>query len=57
MSLNRVYTWHYTSESYSPLSNEISPDRIMVPHLETHQGDLWHLNIEDEGLLPHWVET
>lgn len=50
-------TRHHTGESYGPLSNEISSNGIMIPHLETNQGDPWHLNTEDEGLLPHWVET
>lgn len=55
--VSRVNTWHHTSESYSPLSNEISPDGIMVPHLETHQGDVWHQNVEDQCFLPHWIKA
>lgn len=53
----RNSTWHHAAESYSPLSNELSSDSVVIPHLESHQGDLGHLEVEDEGLLPHRVET
>lgn len=54
---NFASTWHHAGESNSPLANEFSSNRIVIPHMEPHQGNLWHLNAENEGLLPHRIET
>lgn len=50
-------TWHHTGQGNCPLSDEISSNWIMIPHLKSHQRDLWHLNVEDKSLLPHWIES
>lgn len=52
-----VSTWHHAGQSSRPLPNKFPPERIVIPHIEPHQGDLWHLNAKNEGLLPHGVET
>lgn len=50
-------TWHHAAESYCPLSNEITPNWIMIPHEEPNQCDLWHVHCEHQRLLPHGVKT
>lgn len=50
-------TWHHTGQGNCPLSDEISSNWIVIPHLKSHQRDLWHLNVEDKSLLPHWIES
>lgn len=49
--------WHHAGESHSPLPNEVSSNGIVIPHLEPHEGDVRHLNVEDKGLFPHGVKT
>lgn len=52
-----VSTWHHAGQSSRPLPNKFPSERIVIPHIEPHQGDLWHLNTKNERLLPHGVET
>lgn len=43
-------------ERNGPLSDEVLADGVMIPHKETHKGQLRHVNREDQSLLPHWIE-
>lgn len=50
-------TWHNAGQSNCPLTNEFPPERIVIPNIEPHQGDLWPVNAENQGLLPKWIKT
>lgn len=49
-------TWHHAVKGNGALADEVLTNRVMVPHEETHQGQLWHLDCEHQSLLPHRVE-
>lgn len=49
-------TWHHAVEGDGALADEVLADGVMIPHEETHQGQLRHVDCEHQSLLPHWVE-
>ena len=49
-------TWHHAVEGDCALADEVLADGVMIPHKETHQGQLWHVDCEHQSLLPHRVE-
>lgn len=49
-------TWHHAVEGDGALADEVLADGVMIPHEETHQGQLWHVDREHQSLLPHRVE-
>lgn len=57
MGCHLSLTWHHTAEGYCPLPDEIPPNGVVIPHEESDQGNLWHVDCEHQRLLPHGVET
>lgn len=49
-------TRHEAAEGHSSLPHKVSPDGIMVPNQEPHQGNFGHVDGEGEGLLPNRIE-
>lgn len=43
-------------ECNGSLSDEVLANGVMIPHKETHKGQLRHVNREDQSLLPHRIE-
>lgn len=49
-------TRHEAAEGHSSLPHKVSPDGVVVPDKEPHQGNLGHVDGEGEGLLPDRIE-
>ncbi len=49
-------TWHHAVEGDGALADEVLADGVMIPHEETHQGQLGHVDRKHQRLLPHRVE-
>lgn len=49
-------TCHHAVEGDGALADEVLADGVMIPHKETHQGQLRHVDRKHQSLLPHRVE-
>lgn len=49
-------TWHHAVEGNGALADEVLANGVMIPHKETHKGQLRHVDCKHQSLLPHWVE-
>lgn len=50
-------TRHHAVEGDGTLANEILSNGVVVPHEETYEGQLWHVDGKDQSFFPHRVET
>lgn len=49
-------TRHKAAKGQSPLSNEVSPNRIVVPNKKSHQSYFGHVDGESECFLPNRIK-
>lgn len=49
-------TWQHAVEGNGTLADEVLSDGVVVPHQEADQGQLGHVEGEDQRLLPHGVK-